>query len=303
MSQSITSLLGYLLYLIRRNDKSWKSLSSNDQALVFKANMLHNTMRPDYADPKQYQGGESFDSKQSRLARLEGRRLQAFLDEVKPKSVLEVGPGSGFYTQIIVTHPAVVSFTGIDIAQSFLDFIEPHLKSLKSRKPDFRYSLQPGNFMEMNFDLNDAIILTSTAHHIPNRLDLVRWIHKNLLIGGRCFMFEPTHYLPRINDLLGKFMHTYYKADHRTKIENLSTHHFCTLEEFESLCNQVPGLEIKTYSFHRMQFPKIARKALDRLFRLLKVPREDQWGVYVSDRRSILRFFSQRMFIEFVKTA
>jgi SAM-dependent methyltransferase len=297
---SIRSQLGFFLYLTRRNDTVWNNLSPEDRQLVLEANLLHNNVRPTYAEPELYEGGR-FDSAEDRLNSVEGRKIQSFLEQVQPVSVIEIGPGSGFYTKSIVTFPSVKRFVAIDVVQPFLDFIQPFLENLRATKPSFDFKLLHGDFLQIDCEPVDAIILLSTVHHIPNRLELMSWINKSLRPGGHCFFFEPTHYLPRIGHLIRKYVHTYRKASHRAKTENFSTHHFCTLEEFESICKQVPELKISSFSFHRLEFPRFSRKVLNRLFSMLKISREVDDGVYVANRKSVLRFFSNRMMIEFTK--
>jgi SAM-dependent methyltransferase len=297
----IQSRLGCFLYLVLRNDRVWASLNPQDRELVLAANSLHNNFRPDYASPKLYQGGLNFDSAENRLNSPVGKKLLSFLENVQPTSVIEVGPGSGFYTHSIVTFPSVRSFVAIDIVQSFLDFMQPRLEGLKLGKPDFDYKLLNGDFINMDFEPVDAIVLLSTIHHIPNRLDLLNWINKSLKPGGRCFVYEPSHYFPRVAHIVSKYLSSYSKASFRAKIENLSTHHFCTLEEFETICREVPMIKVNHYSFHSMDFPHFSRKVLNRFFTMLKIPRDEGGSIYVADRKSWLRFFSQRIFIVFRK--
>ena len=52
------------------------------------------------------------------------------------------------------------------------------------------------------------------------------------------FAIEPTHYIPRIFQLLKKYFNNYRKKEYWSKIENLSTHHFCTLSEFKKFSFQ-----------------------------------------------------------------
>lgn len=300
---NIKSRLGYFLYLVRRNDRGWQSLSEPERELVHEANRQHNNFRPDYAHPELYQGGRNFDSTEKRSDSLEGKKLQEFLEKENPESVIEVGPGSGFYTNSVVTYPTVKSFVAIDIVQSFLDFLGSRLEKLPEQKPGFTFRLLNGNFLQMDFEPVDAVILMSTVHHIPNRVDLLNWIYKTLKVGGSCFVFEPTHYWPRIKSITGKYLRMYHKASFRAETEHFSTHHFCTLEEFENICKQVPGLKIESFSFHRMDFPRFTRKVLNRVLTLLKTKRDDDGGVYEANRKSFLRFFSQRMFVEFKKVA
>lgn len=300
MKFSIRSRIGYLLYLIRRNDKSWGKLSADEQQLVHEANRIHNNFRPDYANPELYQGGRNLDSVEDRLSTLEGEKLQAFLNETNPESVLEIGPGAGFFSKLILDHPSVKRYQAIDIASAFLDFLRPRLETIRKTKPAFQFELFEGDFLSMEIKPVSTIVMYSTVHHIPNRLQLLDWVKSTLVPGGHCFIFEPTHYWPRIISLFGKFIRVYGRPQHRQKNENYSTHHFCTIEEFETLLMQVPELEINAYSFHRPDFPRLTRKVVNRALKMLGFQTDAQ-GIFVSNRKSVVRFFMQRMFVDFVK--
>ncbi len=298
---NIKSRFGYFLYLLLPNYSVWNHLSETDKDLVLQANQLHNNVRPDYAQPERYQSGTNFDSTESRVKTVEGQYLNEFLDRVQPTSVIEIGPGSGFFTFSIVNFPTVTRFTAIDIVQSFLNFIRTRLEALETSKLAFKFKVLHGDFLQINVEPVDAIVMLSTVHHIPNRLDLLAWVSKNLKPGGSCFIYEPTHYWPRIKSLIGKYFRIYRKPGHRAEIASFSTHHFCSLEEFERICRQIPDLKIMSYSFHRMDFPHFTRKVLNRLFSLFKFTRDIDGGIYIANRKSVWRFFCQRMFIEFKK--
>lgn len=298
----IQSRAGLLLYLLLRNDKSWARLRPEDKELVNKANQLHNNERPDYADPELYQGGRNFDSGEDRQATVIGKKLQVFLDRTQPQSVIEVGPGSGFFTRTIVDQPSVKHLVAVDIVEAFLSYVAEALKNLKARKPDFSYEILHGDFETMEVEPVDAIVFLSTVHHIPNREELFSWVHASLKPGGSCFVSEPTHYFPRKRSLLEKFLRDYHRAEYRAKLESYSTHHFCTLEEFERICDKVPGLEISHYYFYKLDIPHFTRKIINRILNIFKITRDAEGNIYIEDRKSPLRRFSQRMIIEFKKT-
>ncbi|MEX2162406.1 MAG: class I SAM-dependent methyltransferase [Anaerolineales bacterium] len=298
---SIRGRLGFFLYLQGRNDRVWESLRPEDKKLVLQANQLHNNFRPDYADPELYQGGQDFDSLDDRGSTIVGTKLLQFLQRRQPASVIEIGPGSGFYTHSIAHFPSVTKLTLIDIVDAFLGFLNERLAKLSHTRKGFSHAVLHGDFQQMKLDPVDAIVLLSTVHHIPNRLDLFQWIHSTLKPGGSCFISEPAHYWPRRNSLFGKFMREYHTPAHRARIENYSTHHFCTLEEFEKITSQIPGLQIHSYLLYRMDFPRFTRKVVNRLLKMAGYPRDTQGSVYLENRKSPVRFFSQRMIVEFTR--
>lgn len=97
--------------------KKWKKA-------ILLANYNFNNIREDYFNPELYNQGSSFDSKENRLKYPRGRIIQYFLEKCCPKNVLEIGPGSGFFTKQIVEYPSVRKYIAYDINTNFLIFIE-----------------------------------------------------------------------------------------------------------------------------------------------------------------------------------
>src|SRR4051794_40254050 len=96
----LSSRVGLAIYKLLPNHWSWRLLNDRERTRILAANVVHNTTRPDYADPRQYQGGVNFDSEGDRRATARGRLVADFLDRRQPERVLEVGPGAGFYTRL-----------------------------------------------------------------------------------------------------------------------------------------------------------------------------------------------------------
>ena len=53
----LNNSIGVFLYLILRNDISWKLLSDSEKNIIKKANFKHNNFRDDYASPEKYGSG------------------------------------------------------------------------------------------------------------------------------------------------------------------------------------------------------------------------------------------------------
>ncbi|MEX1248591.1 MAG: hypothetical protein WEA61_08915 [Anaerolineales bacterium] len=62
-------------------------------------------------------------------------------------------------------------------------------------------------------------------------------------------------------------------------------------------------MEISSYLVYRMDFPRFTRKVVNRIFKMAGYPRDTEGSIYVENRKSPLRFFSQRMIVEFRKTS
>lgn len=244
----LNSKIGILRYLFLRNDKVWKRLSHEDKLLVLKANRLHNTERPDYANPELYgksrlAGGENWSSSENRLELKRGIILSQVLENVKPEKVLEVGPGAGFYTRYICERDCVKEYVGLDIGKVFLDYLEPHLKRIVKNKPGFSFRLICDDFSNLNYHNHfDLIVFLSTVHHIPNRVELFTKVSQFLKGEGAVLCIEPAHYFPRKLTLIRR-LPRYLRKSFYSKDENLSTHHMCAFEEFKEICKK-SGLRI-----------------------------------------------------------
>ena len=81
----------------------------------------------------------------------------------------------------------------------------------------------------------DRIIFLSSFHHIPNRKFVFDKIDRLLKKNNKSkiLFIEPTHYFFRIVQLCKKFIWTYKNDKYQFLYDNLSTHHFCTLREFQ----------------------------------------------------------------------
>ena len=241
----LNSPVGTFLYLMLRNDWSWALLTTEEKDFIVEANYQHNNERPDYAVPEDYQGGTSWDSSADRLANSKGQLLQEYLNRKKPASVLEVGPGSGYLTRLICEQDFVTRYVGIDINGEFLEFLRPRLEALKERKPGFTYELVETDFEELTTQPIEAVIMLAAVHHIPSRKQLFEWVNRQLVPGGSAFAHDASHYLPRWMKLLKKYIQTYRKPAYRSVQANFSTHHMCTIGEYEAIQRGIPDLSIE----------------------------------------------------------
>jgi SAM-dependent methyltransferase len=247
--------IGVLAYYLLRNDLSWKMLPDEEKELVLSENRKHNVNREDYADPEMYgqgrhTGGENWDSFQFNPEDTRGRELLSLLRENNPESILEIGPGAGFYSRLICTYQSVTKYTAVDIGTAFLEYLRPRLKEFKESK-NLDYSLVCGEITDAAIPGKyDMIVLLSTVHHIPNRVDLFRRLNTFLKEGGIIFCADPSHYLYRIAMLAYKCLFKgYMKKEFLNDKSNFSTHHMCTYGEYRRIFERIPGLQMERIYF------------------------------------------------------
>jgi SAM-dependent methyltransferase len=263
--------LGYLAYLLLRNDIGWKMLSNDEKRMVIEANRKHNVHRPDYSNPELYginrhTGGENWDNFQLRQDDIRAQTLLSLLNDKRAVKVLEVGPGAGFHTRLICEHSTVREYTAVDIGRAFLDYLSPRLEKIKVQK-NFKYNLISGEITEIDLaEKFDLIILLSTVHHIPNRTELFRKLCDMLTDEGVIFCFDPSHYLPRILRLIRKCVFDGYLRK-EFYLKNVSTHHMCSLGEYKRITGQMKNLKIEK-TFYKL--PKKIEK-FEWLFRSSKL--------------------------------
>lgn len=177
------------MYLLCPNRWVWAWLSPEERTVVEAGDHYQNTQRPDYADPAQYQGGVGFDSLTDARRERHLRQLVDFLDRVRPASVLEVGPGSGYLTRTIVEHAAVRRYVAVDVNAAFLEYLRPRLERVQ--KPDFSFELFAGTVDQVPVSGFDAVVLLSVVHHIADRERLFSTIGALLNRPGHVLAMDP----------------------------------------------------------------------------------------------------------------
>jgi ubiquinone/menaquinone biosynthesis C-methylase UbiE len=239
---------GYICYYFMRNDWVWSRLNNQEKEFVKQHNNYWNNNNPGYKDPSEYQGqgGLSFRSIQDRQSSWEGRQLAKFLEQERPKRVLEIGPGSGYYTRQIIECGSLDEYVATDINAKFLEFIEKaiseHDKGIRIKSKFVQLSDLESTDMQV-----DAIILLSALHHIPDREIFIKAISRYLTNGGAIFFFEPSHSLARIVQLAWSFaLHRWYSTKVVRLRNNYMTHHFCTVSEMRKNA-EYAGLKLEAW--------------------------------------------------------
>ena len=248
----LRSSFGILFYIIIQNRFVWKILPAKDKELILGVNKYHNTFRSDYYQPKKYQDGMNWDTSKNDGGdyRKWGRELSRELIQFKGKSVLELGPGSGYYTYYIFKS-GIKRYIGVELNNMFIKYLQPRL-AIAAKKSHIDYQLLHGDLKNQIQVKVNRIIIFSALHHIPDRDDVFKSFDKILETNGKLIAFEPTHYLPRITTLLWKWVNIYHKKSFYEKINNLSTHTFLTSAEYHNLAKKLNWvIEYESYRFPR----------------------------------------------------
>jgi SAM-dependent methyltransferase len=279
------------LFLLLPNHIVWhRLLNDREREALIEANGSVNNERPDFT-PADYQKGNSFESAAPREPHLDGKWIIRFLRDFNPTSVLECGPGSGFHTRSIVEHPSVRRYAGIDVNQSFITYLEGCLTPYVPEKID-DFKLFLGDVKEIKLDPVEAVIFSSSLHHIPDRDAVFKKLVELVRPGGLICCVEPTHYWPRFLHLWRKVRLPGYIHDKVKGVTPLSTHHFCTWQEFRRLelgqndCLRI--IEVEYDGYRGALIPRILAK-IARLAGL-------GWPVWLRTSWPV-RLFSSRMYI------
>lgn len=233
-------------YFLLQNRFSWKVLSKEQKETVLRANVSWNSSRDDYANPKLYQNGKNYKSKIDRSQFFKGRIVDSVLKKYKPKTVLEIGPGSGFFTELILHSENIQKYCAIDIVDSFLKYLKEAIAAdKKAKKVECSFICEDIKNIKAD-EKYDMIFFLSSLHHIPDREEflsaLLPFCHDDTIIVS----MEPVHYFFRILKIiryLPKFISD--KQIYSGNYHNVSTHHFLTLDEYKSF----KKFEVVDYNF------------------------------------------------------
>lgn len=233
----LKSYIGIFFYYFLPSHLSYRLLNSKDKSTIDKANYTHNNFREDYYDPEKYQGGMSWHAN-NLVKNTDYRGYQNYLEKAlktNPKNILEVGFGTGFYTKNLVYHPSTEYYCGIDINHNFITFMK---KILEDEHKDLKidYELIQGDISKIksNGKKFDLIVFLSSFHHIFHRKLVIDKLYNLSNKNGLIIMIEPSHYIPRLVKILIKGFSKYFKKKSWSKINNLSTHHFISVNEIKS---------------------------------------------------------------------
>ena len=237
----LKNYLGVILYYLLPSHLSYNLLSDDDKLIIDEANFSHNNYRKDYFDPLKYQNGKSWYTnitKQNDDYRGYKKIIESVLQN-NPQSILEIGFGTGYYTKNLIRNNSTKYYCGIDINTNFVEFMKKIFIEENIDKK-INYNLIQGDISKTkNHNRKyDLVIFISSFHHIFHRKFVFETLYEITNKNATVIMIEPTHYLPRIAKILFKGFVKYFKKKSWSNKNNLSTHHFITIDEIKSYINK-----------------------------------------------------------------
>ena len=281
----LNSAIGILFYYLLPNHLVWQMLSQGEKKIILDACYLHNNT--------QYARIQDYDSEHNRTLPAketkEGKIVQYVLKKYSPSSVLEVGPGNGLYSRLILDYPSVKEYTAIDIVEPCINYIRNNvlLENEHSKTELICGDLLAQDFNNKKFSL---IIFISSLHHIPYRTEVVKKCVSLLNENGYIVFIEARHGIPRILLLLRKFIKYYHKKEYWLNREHLSTHHSLTLLEIRHIAAKCK-LRILELFFFTARGERYFKCFLDRRLSF------SCWPHFIP-----LSLFSQYVYVSFSKT-
>ncbi len=227
----LNSKIGYFFYLILQNRFVQKYISEEEKLKIDETNNQYNNLRLDY-NSQDYQLGKNWVSFKKEE---DYRNWLKFFPEFNRKvKILEIGPGSGYYSRFICENEKVEHYSFSELNLNFREYLIDNLKKLQLTKKKFDFYAFDKDFLKDTSSYKyDYIFFISSFHHIPNRVEYFKKCFDSLNINGKIIFIEPTHYLFRILIILKKFLTIYRNYDKEKISKKCSTHSFCTIAEFK----------------------------------------------------------------------
>jgi SAM-dependent methyltransferase len=229
----LNSRIGYFLYRILQNRFVQTLISDEEFNKIQEIDYQHNNFRNDY-NYEDYQSGYNwltFNKNQDYRG-----WIKYIPDFNKKTKILEIGPGSGYYSRYLCQNQNVTHYSFYEINLNFKEFMNKQLYQLQQEKKNFDFFSIDDNFLETKIEFKyDFIFFFSSFHHIPNRKDYFNKCSKLLKIDGKIIFIEPTHYIFRIINIIKKFLTIYKHYTIKDIINSCSTHAFLTSAEYNYL--------------------------------------------------------------------
>ena len=245
----------FILYLLLPQWISQKFWSDNFVQFLSLLNVSHNDDGRDTYNPDDYKAGNNFGSDKSRLSHIEGQLLAQFMNENNPERILEIGPGSGFFSRQIIENASVREYISIEVNASFSRYLEKATSSYDVVSLHYNADYKE---LDINSFETDTIIAIECFHHMHDRQEFLKIAIQNMTNLQHIVFHDPAHYLPRILRLLRK-LPRYIKGESAQNDSSWSTHHFLTIGEFRSLEKLHPNININFKLHFGSRFAPLAK--------------------------------------------
>ncbi len=125
------------------------------------------------------------------------------LNEIKDKTVLDIGAGGGGKTVFYALNGAK-KVIGIDIEEGFIAEAKQFAEKMHAENTDFRVeNAEKTSFKENSFDI---CVMNDVFEHLSNPEKVLKEVHRILKNGGKVFINSPPYYHPygaHLSDLIG----------------------------------------------------------------------------------------------------
>lgn len=196
--------VGLFLYHLIPNHIVWNWLSDVEKKIVLKNNITKNNMK--YEEAEKY--SEKHNQIGNPLKTPLGKFYAGWIKKVDPSVVLEIGPGGGFYTQVLFETSEIDEYDEVDCVEKFLTITKTNILARYGNK--VRVSAYHGDFLTISSELLDSrydlILCSGCLHHFPNRIELANTFQRILKPGGIVLSNEMTHYAVRVRKLLKQYL-------------------------------------------------------------------------------------------------
>ncbi len=222
-------------FALRDMDKNWDSLNEIQRKSLSKNDFMWNFGHTTAAE----KNIGTFKSYSNRLDQFEGFELNKYLNMYKPKKILEIGSGRGYFSKLLFDKKFVEVIDFFDVSQD--------IKILEKEISEFKTSI---NVNFYNNDLNlikekyDSIIILNTLHHINDRKEFFKKINNLLNHSSSIFLSEPTNALVRKHFTLKKIL---YQKEFFTK--PMVTHHPISRSEIKRLTKDNFVIKYMNYKY------------------------------------------------------
>ena len=134
------------------------------------------------------------------------------IEKTKPKKVLDVGSGRGFYLRSLAGYKFIDSLIGIETKDEYLSKANSYLKNRKAK-------LMKGDVYALPFKDNsfDCVILSEVLEHLGDEKKALKEINRVLKRHGSLLLTVPHHDFPwhwdPVNFFLLKVLNTHVRHD------------------------------------------------------------------------------------------